>query len=390
MLLGRPALRAWAPPRRGDRIAVAMSGGVDSSVVAALLAQRDYDVRGVYMRNWSTADEMGSMQGGSGGVMGCAWQKEWHDVQAVARHLGMHVDMIDLSRDYWIHVFEPALEQWTDGSTPNPDVACNRSIKFGALLDAIQAPWLATGHYARIGTRYEGATAFPVVQRAIDATKDQSFFLSSVPSTRLARSLFPLGELRKTYVRRIARAFQLPTSDKDESMGLCFVGERGSGAHAFARFLDQYVVSEPGDFVTPDGRILGRHRGLHTLTIGQRARIAGEPQRYYVARKEAATRRIVVVPSKTHPMLQCTSLTTSSFAWATGVPVLHTQLLAQVRYRQTAVPCFVHDHPTGGSGHLRITFAPSVEAVAPGQSVALYDKDTCLGSGTIEHVQTMA
>lgn len=386
-MLGRRALRAWAQPRRGDQIVVAMSGGVDSSVVAALLAQQDYDVRGVYMRNWSTADEMGSMQGGSGGVMGCAWQKEWQDVQAVAQQLGMRVDMIDLSRDYWHHVFEPALEQWTDGTTPNPDVACNRSIKFGALLDAIKAPWLATGHYARIGTRHEGHTAFPVVQRAIDTSKDQSFFLSSVPSTRLTRSLFPLGELYKTDVRRIARAFQLPTSNKDESMGLCFVGERGSGAHAFARFLDQYVVSEPGDFVTPDGHILGRHRGLHTLTIGQRARIAGEPQRYYVARKEAATRRIIVVPSKTHPMLQCTSLTTSSFAWATGVPVLHTQLLAQVRYRQAAVPCFVRESLGGG---VHISFAPSVEAVAPGQSVALYDADTCLGSGTIEHVQTMA
>lgn len=385
----RHAVRALPRPRRGDRVVVAMSGGVDSSVVAALMAQRDFDVRGVYMRNWSTLDEQGHMHAGSGGAMGCEWQREWHDVQAVARHLGMHVELLDLSREYWMHVFEPALEQWTCGTTPNPDVDCNRTIKFGALMDAVvpgRDAWLATGHYARLAVRTEHAVPHAVVRRAADTTKDQSFFLSSVPSARLAHSLFPLGDMLKVDVRALARRLSLPTCEKSESMGLCFVGERGSGAHAFSQFLDQYVEPARGVFVTPEGLVLGEHRGLHTLTIGQRARIAGVAQRYYVARKDLHSKAITVVPSKTHPMLQCTSLQSRSFAWTTGVPVLDTPLLAQVRYRQDPVPCRVRACNDG----IHVAFAPSVEAVAPGQTVVLYDADVCLGSGTIDHVQTMA
>lgn len=346
------------------------------------------------MRNWSTADEHGIMHGGSGGAMGCDWQREWHDVQAVCRHLGgMQVEMIDLSRDYWVHVFEPALGQWSDGTTPNPDVECNKFIKFGALMDRvvpkslIRPTWLATGHYARIAPRVEHTQIYPVVRRAADPMKDQSFFLSSVSSSRLDRSLFPLGDMHKSDVRSLARSLALPTCEKSESMGLCFVGERGSGAHAFARFLDQYVANEAGAFVTPEGQYLGMHRGLHTLTIGQRARISGKPQRYYVARKDPVTRQIIVVPSKSHPMLQCTSLQSRVFSWVTGVPVLDTQLLAQVRYRQNAVPCFVRAHGLDG---VHVEFTTSVEAVSPGQTVVLYDGELCLGSGTIDHVQTMA
>lgn len=158
--------------------------------------------------------------------------------------------------------------------------------------------WLATGHYARLVQRTSPSGTHTYVQRAVDATKDQSYYLSSVPSARLAHTLFPLGALHKADVRALARQLGLPTAEKRESMGLCFVGERGAGAHAFARFLDQYVERRPGDFVDPSGRVVGRHAGLHTLTIGQGARIAGQPTRYFVARKCAATNTIVVVPSK--------------------------------------------------------------------------------------------
>ncbi|KAL4399689.1 tRNA-5-taurinomethyluridine 2-sulfurtransferase [Malassezia pachydermatis] len=200
-------------------------------------------------------------------------------------------------------------------------------------------------------------------------------------------ALFPLGSMHKTDVRALARTLQLPTADKDESMGLCFVGERGSGAHAFARFLDHYVISEPGDLVTPEGHVLGQHRGLHTLTIGQRARIPSLLERYYVAKKDPATRRITVVPGKTHPMLQCVALDTDTFAWHTPIPLLDTPLLAQVRYRQNAQPCIVQSR---GSSGVRIAFEPSMQAVSPGQTVVVYDGQVCVGSGTIDRVYTEA
>ena len=262
-------------------------------------------MRAVFMRNWSTIDERGEMHSGSGGAMGCDWLRDWHDVQRVCRHLGnIPVELIDLSRDYWVHVFEPALGQWSDGTTPNPDVECNRSIKFGALMDRVlgaqprEHSWLATGHYARL-IRRDGYT---MIARAADATKDQSFFLSSVPSSRLAHSVFPLGLMHKHETRALARKWALPTAENSESMGLCFVGERGAGAHAFARFLDGYVEGGAGDMITPDGTVVGTHCGLHTYTIGQRARLAGHTERFYVARKDPASRRITVVPGKTHPL----------------------------------------------------------------------------------------
>ncbi|WFD24996.1 tRNA-5-taurinomethyluridine 2-sulfurtransferase [Malassezia equina] len=352
-------------------------------------------------------DETGSMQAGSGGAMGCDWQREWHDVQAVCRHLGhIPVEMIDLSREYWLHVFEPALELWHDGSTPNPDVECNRyvdahqlrSIKFGALRDRLQSQhpgWLATGHYAQIAWRRDDqGQLYPLIQRAVDRLKDQSFFLSSVPSERLTQvrrlsdheTLFPLGTYVKADVRRLAREMNLPTADKDESMGLCFVGERGSSAHAFARFLDNYVTSEPGDFVTPDGRVVGRHPGLYTLTIGQRARIPSLPQRYFVAKKDVAQRRIVVVPDKTHPLLQCAFLHSRSFVWAHHLPRWDATLQAQIRYRQDAEPCRVTPLADGG---VQVAFPQGITAVSPGQTVVVYEGDLCVGSGTIDHVHTM-
>ncbi|WFD45217.1 tRNA-5-taurinomethyluridine 2-sulfurtransferase [Malassezia psittaci] len=346
-----------------------MSGGVDSSVAAALLAQKDYDLRAVYMRNWSTVDETGRMHAGSGGAMGCEWQKEWDDVQRVCHHLNnLPVRLMDLSREYWTDVFEPALGQWSEGTTPNPDVTCNRAIKFGSLLDHLlpSSQWLATGHYARIAHRDIAGKRHAFIQRAQDTTKDQSYYLSSVPSHRLAHTIFPLGTLHKSHVRTLAHQYQLPTADKRESMGLCFVGERGSGPRAFARFLDQYVESRPGDLVNPEGLVIGQHSGIHSLTIGQGARIGGCTERYFVARKYPETNTMLVVPGKQ------------------DIP---TQLFAQVRYRQAAAPCKVYLLPLG---RVRIEFTDPMYAVACGQVVAVYDQDVCLGSGTIAHVTTLA
>lgn len=350
---------------------------------------QDIDLRAVFMRNWSTIDERGEMHSGSGGAMGCDWLRDWHDVQRVCRHLGnIPVELIDLSRDYWVHVFEPALGQWSDGTTPNPDVECNRSIKFGALMDRVlgaqprEHSWLATGHYARL-IRRDGYT---MIARAADATKDQSFFLSSVPSSRLAHSVFPLGLMHKHETRALARKWALPTAENSESMGLCFVGERGAGAHAFARFLDGYVEGGAGDMITPDGTVVGTHCGLHTYTIGQRARLAGHTERFYVARKDPASRRITVVPGNTHPLLLCTALHVSTFHWTADV-AHPPQLLAQVRYRTPPSPCTVKQH---GAAGVAVRFDPPVAAVSPGQTIALYDGDVCLGSGTIDRVDTLA
>lgn len=189
-------------------------------------------------------------------------------------------------------------------------------------------------------------------------------------------------------MRALARRFALPTADKSESMGLCFVGERGNGTYAFTSFLDQYVDAARGELVTPDGQCLGYHRGLHSLTVGQRARIAGVGERYYVAAKDPATRRVTVVPGLDHPWLQCTALQADSFAWSTGTPPPpHTPLAAQVRYRQDAVACTVS---ACGAHGIEVQFQPSVTAVAPGQTVAVYTGDLCLGSGVIDRVVTMA
>ncbi|WFD34350.1 tRNA-5-taurinomethyluridine 2-sulfurtransferase [Malassezia cuniculi] len=273
----------------------------------------DVDVRAVYMRNWSTLDESGSMVPGSGGAEGCEWQKEWADVQKVCRQLGnMPVELVNLSREYWIDVFEPALSLWADGVTPNPDVACNRHIKFGALLDRIHTPWLATGHYARIRRSSDMRRA--ALLRAADASKDQSYYLSSVREDALVRSVFPLGDYLKSDVRALARKHALPTAENSESMGLCFVGERG-GRRGFARFLDGYVEGSPGNIIVPGGRVIGQHTGLHAYTVGQRARVSGLGERYFVARKDRARNEITVVPGSTHPMLECTSLTSHAFSW---------------------------------------------------------------------------
>ncbi|WFD08440.1 tRNA-5-taurinomethyluridine 2-sulfurtransferase [Malassezia vespertilionis] len=377
--------------RRGDTVTLAMSGGVDSSVAAALLAREDVDLRAVYMRNWSSLDESGAMQPGSGGAMGCAWQEEWNDVQNVCKHLGnIPVELVDLSREYWHDVFAPALAQWSDGATPNPDVACNRSIKFGTLMERMRIgpnAWLATGHYARIAWRADAEMhSSAYIRRALDASKDQSYYLSSVPSERVAQSIFPLGDLTKAHVRNMARAFALPTAERRESMGLCFVGERGKSTHGFARFLGGYVEGTAGPLLDEHGDYIGKHDGLHTFTIGQRARVSGCKERYFVARKHLDTNAITVVPRATHPMLQCSALETEPFVWAASAPSLPCALQAQVRYRQAAETCKVY-----AAGHgVRVEFATPVLAVAPGQVVALYDGDLCLGSGVIGRVDTLA
>ena len=377
-------------PGKGDKVIVAMSGGVDSSVTALLMAQQDVDVRAVFMRNWYTLDETGTHEPGSGGAAGCEWQQDWEDVQRVCARLGgIPVQMVDLSREYWVNVFEPALVDWADGVTPNPDVECNREIKFGALLDRLVPPspgaeaaktWLATGHYAQV----DWSTPRPRLLRARDRSKDQTYYLSSLRESRLAHAHFPLAHHLKSEVKALARAHALVSPDRRESMGLCFVGQR---AGRFSSFLDGYIAPQPGDLVDPHGRVLGRHAGLHTLTVGEKARIGGRPERLFVARKHAHNNSMVVVPAG-HPMLFCTKAYVHHLHWIWDHyhPPRNATLLAQVRHRQQETPCTLTRDP---HGRWVAHFHQPQLAVAKGQKLGLWDGEWCLGSGTIVDTATL-
>ena len=395
-----------------------MSGGVDSSVAALLLSQASrFELQAVFMRNWNELDEAGRMQPGSGGASGCTWQRDWEDVQSVCRHLGnIPVRMVDLSREYWTQVFEPALDDWSHGTTPNPDVSCNREIKFGALMDRVlptipttggeeggKKSWLATGHYADVEWTEIDQKPRPRLMRAKDRTKDQSYYLSSVAEDRLAHAHFPLAHLLKSQVRELAQRFNLPTAARKESMGICFIGTRGSDGQSisntqgFSSFLNGYIASAPGDIVDAEtNAVVSTHQGLHTLTVGQGARIRGASSKYYVANKDLHNNRILVVQGKTHPMLMCSRLHVANVEWIWKEEPVElaergggsVRLLAQVRHRQVESVCTV-SRAEGGKGGYVVEFEQPVLAVAPGQVLGLWRDDWCLGSAVIQSVETV-
>ncbi|KAF8590041.1 5-methylaminomethyl-2-thiouridylate-methyltransferase [Ramaria rubella] len=349
-----------------------MSGGVDSSVAALILSQKDYDLSALYMRNWDTHDESGS-------EIGCEWEKDWEDVQRVCSRLHLPCELIDLSTQYWTRVFEPALKDWEDGcATPNPDIWCNREIKFGLLMEkALRngGNWLATGHYANIAWSLDGR---PRLMRGRDCTKDQTFFLSSVPEASLYKALFPLGTLLKSDVREIAHRADLPTARRKESMGICFVGEK----RRFNDFLAQYLPPKPGDIVSLDGKVLAQHQGLWRYTIGQGAKIRGLRERMFVALKDPALNQILVVPGSNHPALFRKSIVMRDWNWVQPdfQPPSHFRAHVQIRHLMSAVPCCVEESQPG---NLKITFEQPEKAVAPGQVAVIWDQDWCLGCGTI-------
>lgn len=292
--------------KNGAKVVVAMSGGVDSSVTATLLARQTYDLSAIFMRNWDTRDESGTERG-------CEWEKDWEDVQQVCRKLDIPCKMVDLSRQYWTRVFEPALDVWRAGETPNPDVACNREIKFGALKEHLHlgTGFLATGHYARLETEADAHKRRVKLRRGVDPIKDQSYWLSSVPEEQFRNVLFPIGHLSKADVREIAKNANLPTATRKESMGICFVGKKRS----FSGFLDDYLPPNPGNIVTLDGKLIGRHQGLWRYTIGQNARISGLPRKTFVVDKRVNTNEIVVVDDPNHPTLHRTTIAIRDMHW---------------------------------------------------------------------------
>ncbi|KAF9077707.1 tRNA-specific 2-thiouridylase [Rhodocollybia butyracea] len=352
-----------------------MSGGVDSSVAARLLANQDYDLSAIFMRNWDTRDESGSDKG-------CEWEKDWEDVQRVCKSLGIPCSMIDLSKEYWNRIFQPALDVWESGSTPNPDVWCNREIKFGALLEHLPGTsWFATGHYARKRWSSHGR---PRLLSAKDTVKDQAYYLSSISEQGLARALFPIGDYTKIEVRALARKYKLETAERPESVGLCFVGERSK----FSQFLGSYLKPKPGPIVdTTTQKVIGRHNGLWTYTIGENAKISGQAMKTFVSYKDPLRNTVYVVPGSNHRDLFQNRVICQNWKWIwedspplgisepTGI-----RAAVKVRHRQETEACTAK---IADDGTLIIVTDEPLRGVSPGQVAALWDGDWCLGCGVI-------
>jgi tRNA-specific 2-thiouridylase len=346
-----------------------MSGGVDSAVAALLLRRAGHEVHGLYMSNWDDDDDY------------CTGARDFQDARAVAAELGIPLHRVSFADEYRARVFDYFLTEYRAGRTPNPDVLCNREIKFGICLDhaaRLGASRFATGHYARLRHTADG----PELLKARDADKDQSYFLHSVAREHFARVLFPLGELTKPEVRTLAREAGLPVFDKADSTGICFIGER-----PFREFLARYIPTSPGDIVTPGGEVVGRHRGLAFYTLGQRGGLeiggrSGHDERpWYVAAKNVARNELVAVQGHDHPMLISRALATGPCNWLVqpGAPEFHSSI--KVRYRQADQRCQAR---VEAAGSLTIRFDEPQRAVTPGQFAVLYDGERCLGGGVIE------
>jgi tRNA-specific 2-thiouridylase len=355
----------------GAKVIVGMSGGVDSSVATQLLLEQGYEVEGLFMKNWEEDD----------GTEYCTAKEDLADARSVADRLGVHLHSANFAAEYWDNVFEHFLEEYRAGRTPNPDILCNREIKFKAFLEyalLLGADYIATGHYVRRSETDGRATLL----KGTDAGKDQSYFLHAVGHEELSRSLFPLGDIEKSRVRAIAYEQGFVTHDKKDSTGICFIGER-----RFRDFLKTYIPAKPGEIRDLDGNCLGEHQGLMYHTIGQRqglgiGGIAGhEHVPWYVVEKDLKHNILLVAQGNNHPALFKQSLTLSAAHWVSGeVPALPLACTAKTRYRQPDQACRLESWAEG----YQVVFEQDQRAITPGQSVVFYQGDCCLGGGVIE------
>lgn len=360
-------------PSETRQIVVGMSGGVDSSVAALLLQQQGFAVRGVFMKNWEGDDTNGH----------CNAEEDLEDARQVCDRLGIDLQGVNFSDQYWERVFEYFLTEYRAGRTPNPDILCNREIKFKAFLDyalSLGADAIATGHYARIDYQHGRYRLL----RGRDHNKDQSYFLYTLGQAQLAKSLFPLGELEKPVVRQMAEKHQLITFNKKDSTGICFIGERD-----FKAFLQRYIPAQPGEIVTSEGKYIGNHDGMMYYTLGQRqglgiGGISGhEGATWYVADKDLENNRLIVVDQHDHPLLYSVELSASNLSWTAGVaPQAPCTCSAKTRYRQTDAACIITEID---KAVCKVVFEQPQWAVTPGQSIVFYRGEECLGGGTIEH-----
>ena len=353
-----------------ERIVVGMSGGVDSSVAALLLKEQGYDVVGVFMKNWEEEDENGV----------CTAESDWADVREVCDRIGIPYYSVNFAKEYWDRVFSYFLKEYKAGRTPNPDVLCNREIKFRAFLDfamKLGASRMATGHFVR--TDAEGR-----LLKGSDPNKDQSYFLYMVHAEQLRKSVFPVGGMTKAQVRQIAAAHQLPVSAKKDSTGVCFIGERN-----FKKFLSEYLPAQPGDMVAPDGEVVGRHDGLMYYTLGQRRGLGiggrGDGRSWFVIGKDLENNRLLVAQGEDHPMLYSTRCRAEDVTWIGEAPLREGGTLrcsAKFRYRQPDQPAEV----TLQDGNLMIHALTPQRAVTPDQSAVLYDGEVCLGGSIVTEI----
>ncbi|WP_058962306.1 tRNA 2-thiouridine(34) synthase MnmA [Type-E symbiont of Plautia stali] len=355
------------------KVIVGMSGGVDSSVSAWLLQQQGYQVEGLFMKNWEEDD----------GEEYCTAADDLADAQAVCDKLGMKLHKINFAAEYWDNVFEHFLEEYKAGRTPNPDILCNKEIKFKAFLEFaaedLGADFIATGHYVRRAD----VNGTSQLLRGLDGNKDQSYFLYTLSHEQIAQSLFPVGELEKPEVRRIAEELDLITAKKKDSTGICFIGER-----KFRDFLGRYLPAQPGEIETVEGEIVGEHQGLMYHTLGQRkglgigGRKESNDDPWYVVDKDVARNRLVVAQGAEHPRLMSVGLIAQQLDWVDRQTMTAPlRCTVKTRYRQTDIPCEIIPLD---SNRIEVRFDEPVAAVTPGQSAVFYLGDVCLGGGIIE------
>lgn len=375
-----------------SRVVVGLSGGVDSAVTAHLLKQQGHEVVGIFMKNWDDDDDSEY----------CSSNVDFVDAAAVADVLGIEIEHVNFAADYKDRVFSAFVREYQAGRTPNPDILCNAEIKFKSFLDhamRVGAQKIATGHYARV--RHNAASGLFELLKGLDPGKDQSYFLHRLNQGQLGKTLFPVGELHKTDVRRIAQEIGLPNAKKKDSTGICFIGER-----PFREFLNRYISQEPGPIKDPSGRTIGQHVGLSFYTLGQRQglgiggikakgadmkalqarglRGAGEHTPWFVARKDIAHNTLWVVQGHDHPWLLSPQLQANDVSWCAGHAPAPGMYGAKTRYRQADAPCSLQALAMANETlGFELSFSQDQWAVTPGQSAVLYDGEVCLGGGVI-------
>lgn len=354
-----------------------MSGGVDSSVAALRLLEQGHEVTGLFMKNWDEDD----------GSEYCTAKEDLADAQQVSDKLGIELNTVNFAAEYWDNVFEDFLSEYAAGRTPNPDILCNREIKFKAFLDyatELGADYIATGHYTQIAQQHN---QFQLL-RGLDNNKDQSYFLYTLGQTQLSRSLFPIGNMEKPAVRELAQKAGFINSRKKDSTGICFIGER-----KFKDFLQRYLPAQPGLINTPEGETIGEHQGLMYYTLGQRQGLgiggiksaAEEP--WYVVEKDLKNNILVVAQGHDHTLMQSNTLNASQLSWVSGQAVSNSfRCTAKTRYRQKDQACQV---TLIGDDHCLVQFDDPQRAVTPGQSVVFYNNEVCLGGGIIDATSTI-